>query len=209
MDFVFWTRAEVPHACRLQEMTGFADKWRLRDGLPLQGELTENATFEMNPEFPDDTLTPDCLSNLDEVILVSSRVKEFLEGKRLASVEYLSVTVRDLKGKTVKPSYFIVNPVGTVPLLRLDECEATMDTLDASKIASLKKFVVDESILKTVSPLFRAAGLSDYLMIGKGLAGDLVANGFVGNRWIDPQSLATGKGLGDLAFMHKSATAKI
>src|ERR1043165_8735212 len=125
MQYVFWTQKEIEHGSRLQAATGYDDTWKLMDGLSLSTEFPENVTFAMNPNFPDNTLIADCPYNLNRLMIVSSRLQQFLAGRELPNVEYLQVAIVDLKGKVVPAPYFIVNPIGTRPLLRVDQCDAT------------------------------------------------------------------------------------
>ncbi|MET0594189.1 MAG: DUF1629 domain-containing protein [Polyangiaceae bacterium] len=209
MQYVFWTQKEVANGCRLRGCEGFDDDWMLMDGVTVTDEFPEDVTFPMNPNFPDNTLIPDCPYNLDRLLIVSTRLKEFLESRNLPDVEYLQVGIVDLKGKTAKPPHFIVNPVGTRPLLRVDQCDATMSSLDDSSIEKLKRFVIDEKALDGAPPLFRIQNLSRYLMVSKDLAREVEKAGFTGARFIQPEALANGNELGSLAELPKEATAQL
>lgn len=209
MNYVFWHRRGVPHGCRLQAMEGYGDTWKLHDGTSLRGEVPADASFAMNPNFPDNTLTPDYLMNIDDVALVSTRLKALLESWRLPDVEYLDVKVLDHKGKSLKPPYFIVNPTGTFPILELDACGAEMDELDESMIISMKSFAVAEDALAKAPPLFRARHIPSFLLMRRDLAKAIEANGFTGSRWLEPTALATGEIVRLLSDLPKDAEAKL
>jgi hypothetical protein len=209
MNYVFWTEQDVDHGCRLRALQGYDDDWKLHEGIALGEEWPSDAHFDMNPNFPDDTLVPDFVKNISSFFVVSTRVKEHLESKGLDNIEFLSVTVRDLKGKAVRPPCFIVNVIGTVPLLRIDDCGVTWDEMDDTVIGSMKRFEVDPEALANAPPIFRIQSLSRHLMIRKDLAKGLDAAGFKGQRWITPTAIVNSDAMGYLGELPKQATAAL
>jgi hypothetical protein len=209
MDYVLWSRRAVDHGCYLNGITGYDDYHKLNKGVALESEFPDDAKLELDPAFPNNTLTPDILHNVNGFVLVSQRVKDLLAQKAIPNVEYLAVTVVDLKGKPVKPGYSIVNPVGTLPLLRVADCEATMSPLVPTKIKKLNRFVIDEAVLENAPLLFRAQGIPQFLLIHKSLAKELDAIQITGGRWITPAAIANGAMVGDPAELPGEATAKL
>lgn len=209
MKHVLWAASDADHACRLAQMTGYSDTWKIDDGLQVAAEFPADVALAMDPDFPDDTVLTDCLLNMNQLVIVSQRVRDFLQPQTGADVEFLPVAVHDHKGKKVKGAYFIVNPNVVVPALKLDECEATMHSLDSDSIRKMSALVLDDAILGKAPPVFRVKHMATYLWVRSDLAKALGAQGFEGNRWIEPSAVANGRRLSDLSSMDTDADATV
>jgi hypothetical protein len=193
----------------LGRVTSLEDAYRLHDGEPLLADFPDSVTFQMKEDFPDDTLLTDTLINVNSVLIVSEKTKATLTELGVENVEYLPVTIKDHKNKAVKAPYFVVNPLVWVPLLRFDECEATMNEFDETKAESLGAFVVDPEVAGTAPLVFRVTHIPEYVMVRTSLARELEAKGLVGNRFIKPDAIADGDTFGSLDDLHKRTTATL
>lgn len=91
MKQVLWTAGDVEDACHLTAMKGFRERYKIQIGQPVAAVFPADASFAMNPEFPDNTLLTDCLLNQGQMVVVSERVRDFLQPKTGAAVEFLPV----------------------------------------------------------------------------------------------------------------------
>ena len=96
-----------------------------------------------------------------------------------------------------------------LPVLLLDQCDATVDPLDDSAIKALKKLVVDESVLAQAPLLFRAQYMPKYIWMNRDLAKEMEKLPFEGNRWIEPAAVATGDLLPSLDTLPPAANARL
>jgi uncharacterized protein DUF1629 len=178
-----WDWQYVPNACELDQLVGVDRVYRLSSGTEMLSGWPVEAAFHMDPDLPNDTLLIDNVRNVEEKIVVSERLKTFLEAQSLVSVEYLPVTIINHKGKPADESYFIVHPLGVVDCLDLDACEITWSRIDPKQIRRLKRLVIEEPSLTAGRMLFRIKGLAGVILVHRDLAKAIDRQEFSGVSW--------------------------
>jgi hypothetical protein len=200
MEFnhLFWAHQRVPHGCWVLEMTGIEDDFEIDYGIEQKDDFGENATFEMDPDWANDTLTPDHLNNIQGYILVSERLCDFLRAKELPSVQYLPVTVKNHKGRPLKPPYFLVHPTGTVDCIDLAASGVEYGRLAKTEIQKFTELVIDPAKAAALRPLCRLKHLSRYVAVERSLVQAMEAAGFTGNGFVPASKMAGNNLMGSL-----------
>jgi hypothetical protein len=174
-----------PHVCALGDLAGVEKEWELLEGVPRADGFTESATCRMDPEFPRNTLLADNLMNSAMAIIVSPRLKTFLEGKTLPKVEYLPLTILDHKGKPAGRDYCVVHPIEPVDCLDLKRCKPTWSRIEESWINSVESLVVDDRRVPSNRALFRPKAFHRVTIIRRELAEEIEKESFTGIRWLE------------------------
>ncbi|GAA5182354.1 hypothetical protein GCM10025771_31450 [Niveibacterium umoris] len=185
-NYVIWKYASYPAGCVLQDISGFEDTYKLKNGTPLTGQFPRGVSLHMNPDFPDDLALGDSLLNSDMIVVGSARLKDFLIARAIPNLEFLPVAIVDHKGRLASEDYFIVHP--TVPVDCLDRKASAYeeDILDPDSIGFISKLVLDEAAIPPDRQIFSMAGYWDLTFARRDLAEALIAAGFTGIRFIEP-----------------------
>ncbi|HET8934635.1 MAG TPA: hypothetical protein VFN67_14400 [Polyangiales bacterium] len=187
LNYVFWAAQTSEEVVRLTSLTGFDDDFEIDDGVAHAHDFPADAHFHMHVDWPTSTVLADRLSNTSSLVVVSSKLKDFLADKLDRHTELLPVTVFDHKGKALKTPFYIVHPVGQVELLDFDACEVVDEV--GPRIEEMAKFVTLEKPELDDRVLLRAEHLARYVMIRRDLTRLIDKAGFTGNRWVEPEEL--------------------
>lgn len=184
-DYLIWRTETVANALELDELQGVEDEWELNEGVPRANGFPDDARFTADPELPYNTLLVDNLYNIDELIVVSSRLKDFLESRELNRVEYLLVSILNHKGRVAADDYFIVHPIEPVDCIDQALSGAQFSALDDDTISRVDKLVFDESKVDNRRELFRPKFFPSVTLVRRDLAEALDAAGFTGIRLLE------------------------
>jgi hypothetical protein len=187
-DFLIWDSAVVPNACCLAQLVNVDDQFELPKGIRRAAAFPSEAAFTMDPDFPNDTLLTDNLVNTDRLVVVSPKLKAFLESQRLAKVEYLPVTILNHKGRPASRDYFIVHPVDLAACVDTERSDVEWSVIDPTSIDSATRLVIDETALDPEVALFRPRPFYDVVLVRRPLAEAIDAQRFSGIRWIELSS---------------------
>ena len=83
--------------CVLHSLQNVEKAWQLSKGISCAQDFPSNASFFMHPDHPRYKLLADNLSNVNRALVVSGKLKEFIETWHLPGVEYLPISVYDHK----------------------------------------------------------------------------------------------------------------
>lgn len=147
--------------CSLMTLMGVRDEFELAWGVSRARGWPGAARFEMNKKHPKDIRLADFLWNMSSLIVASLRVKELLEAEKVKGVEYLPVSIVNLKGRKEKAPYFLVNPVGLVDCIDVGKSRFTKSAIDPEEFMSVRKLVINPSRIRADARLFR---MHHYLM---------------------------------------------
>jgi len=98
----------------VDQLTGFEDEWAVGQGVSLAAKPPDKLTMAMYADEPRNTVLPDLVQNMDRLVIVSPRLRSFLEAQQVTNVEYYPLEIKDHKGKTASADYFVahlINPV--------------------------------------------------------------------------------------------------
>lgn len=187
LNYVFWAAQTSEEVVRLTSLTGFDDDFEIDDGIAHAHDFPADAHFRMHPDWPHSTVLADRLSNTSSLVVISSKLRDFLADKLDQHTELLPVSVFDHKGKALKAPYYVVNPVGQVALLDFDACGVVDEV--GPRIEEMAHFVTLEEPELDDRVLFRAEHLARYVLIRRDLSQLIDKAGFTGNRWVEPAEL--------------------
>lgn len=184
MDYLIWKYRDTDGACSILEPTGLDSIVPLKEGTPLQAELSGKAlSAAMNPESPDDILLLDNVHNTDGILVVSGHLRAFLEARSLRDVEYLQVSIVDHKGRVASDDYWVVHPLSPVDAIDLVASDCKMSRIKKTRIQSMTQLVLRPEAVPADRELFRLQGLWGVTLVSRTLADAIAAAGFSGVEW--------------------------
>ncbi len=167
-------------AARLGTLLGVDDDYELLRGIPRAAGFPGDARFEMHRNFPDRLLLEDVVQNGKKLLVVSERLRGFLQEKAARNNEFLPVTIINHKKRKEKDPYFIAHQVTLQDCIDLDQSEYERNDIDPDLFASLDRLVLDEARIDPDVTLFRMAGYPFVPIFRRDLAEALAAQGFTG-----------------------------
>jgi hypothetical protein len=164
----------------LTRLKNVADIWQLAKGIPRAKGFPKDALFEMDPKFSKFVALADNIDNVDRALVVSKRLKEFIEARKPADVEYLRVSIIDHKGKAASDEYFVVHPVCVVDCIDQQRSVLRWNAIDKEKISAADRIVLKQDAVDGKHLLFRPKHLEHYVMVSPELAQAIEEEGFSG-----------------------------
>ena len=130
--------------------------WRMAAGV----KISDQWPAEPPPVYPSDdcvgTKLPAMIGNTLRYFLISTEVRKIVEEHcRNVDVEYLPVTLFNKKKREQSRDYCLVNPLGTFDCLDPERSEIVYSKSGSGEVVSVESFVLDETKLEGVPPLFR------------------------------------------------------
>ena len=181
--FVVWMNEVGDYDCVLTDFEGLDNTFPLLAGTPLQETFPADARFSMNPDLPNNMLTPDSVQNTNMVIVASERLAGFFREQKVPYVEYLPVTIFDHKGKPIDGEFQIIHPVEPVDGLDLTDCEVEYSFILPDQIESLRPLKLKEDDIPEDRVFFRCRGFADRIFVRRSLAEAITQAGFTGIKW--------------------------
>lgn len=182
-SFVQWDTAVVKHGAVVMRLNDVERRHALADGESFEAIFPANANFDFDPDLKRNTVLVDFMLNKEDVLLCSERVKDFVQARHPAKLEYLPVTVLDHKGKPVGAPYFILHPVDPPDCIDRAHSKLTMSDFDPDDIWEAEHLVIDEAKVPADRLIFRPKAYNSVILLRRELAQDLVAAGFTGAGW--------------------------
>jgi len=148
---------------------GFPDNgptdWRYHEGIPLAGEFPSGATLQFSRGYPDRRELRDFLPNPLSALIISSRVRVLLEGRKAVGCEFLPVRILDHAGAVAAEGYSILNLQGGLPVIDLKRSGHTMGALDKTQIDDITNLIVDPTAVTDGHLIFRASMMRRLFLI--------------------------------------------
>lgn len=178
---LIWGAAVPPDGACLQPdgLAGF-DVATLRHGGSFAHRFPEDATYRLIPDS--NGLLPDNLSNSDGQVVISLRLKQFLDEQKATNVEFLPVRVAGAGGKTLA-TYFIAHPV-RLQLTAWDSA-ASECTWKDRRVVKIERLVIDARRLQRPGSLFRVHIVDRPVFVARALAERISAAAFTGLRFVE------------------------
>lgn len=182
--YLIWEHKSVPRTYWGDELRGFeptVKEYEIGKGKPLLSRWPKSgAIFTVKNGDPKNPLLSDNLSNIYRQLIVSERVKNFLEQLNVPEVEYLPVNIKEQKGKSLKATYYIVHLLHHPDCLDAKASGANMSALDETSITTLKELVFNRDPGKILS---RPAHYEKICLISWEVAEKLAEQKFSGIRF--------------------------
>lgn len=191
-EYLLWTAKNEPHACTLRDIEGFDKIFELMKGISQAGKFPSDVKMKMDERKPNDTLLVDNVKNLKNILVISERLKSFLEAKSINNLEYLPITILDHKGRPIEQEYFILNPINNPDCLDLNVTDPEWSQIDDTLITHVKKLAVQKEWRDDNHIIFRPKFYRSRPFVSAKLAQEITEGGFTGVRW-QPISEVTGR----------------
>lgn len=180
--FVVWDFDDVPSAYVPDDLLNMDNPLRLRTGESLAQDMPTGLQFTADSDYAQDSLLLDSFGNTESVIPVSPRLKEFLEGKGLAGLEFLPVELLDHGGKTVG-HYFLLHCVNVIDAIDKTETEFEIDDLNEDMYECVENLTLLDGAVPDDTHIFRVKHLYSTVCVSRALARELDDKGFTGIYW--------------------------
>jgi hypothetical protein len=153
---------------------------------PQAGKFPENASFQMNDEFPRDVKLADVLVNTSGFLLVSERFAEFLKTENLlAHNEVHPVGIDNHRGRREKAKYFIIHQIDDPKCVDEAKTVGHKSKLEPDEYAGMRKLVLDDEKIPRDYTIFRAAEYRDRILVRSDVAEKVEKAGFTGIAFFD------------------------
>lgn len=182
---VIWQSHPGTKFCVCDGLDGVPEQYQISQGISRAAGFPKDARFAMDRSFPKQVALPDCLSNADDMVVVSAKLEELLAGRGVRSVEYLPVGIVNHKGRRAKEPYFIVNPLVIVDCIDQAASDLQWNAIDPSSIASAGKLALDPARIPADLQLFRPKFMTELVVLRRDLADAVKAGGFTGLRFVE------------------------
>lgn len=186
MDYMLWRPGrKIDGICRVKGVQGVQDAFELTEGTSRIQGWPEDARYPMDPSFPKDVALADSLYN-PTVLLVSARVKIFLEDARVNNVEFLRASVVNHKGRIASSDYYIVNPQDICDCIDIKSSGVQWNDLDPDSICLCDSLVLRTDVIPQCFQMFRLHRWRKLIVIRRELADAMNAADFTGLNICDP-----------------------
>lgn len=142
MSYVVWFSNPNGPYCALTYLKGVEDSYELKRGVARQDGFPESAHFKMNPDHSERELA-DSLYNLDRMVVISPRLREFVEQRSPKGVEILGVTIFDHDGEAAHRHYSVLNPLTVIDCIDKERSTLDWNPIDPELICAPEELVFD------------------------------------------------------------------
>jgi hypothetical protein len=166
--------------CKLDDLEGFEDEWAVGQGVSLADNPPEHLSMSMYAEEPRNSVLPDYVDNMDSLVVVSPRLKAFLESQQVSHVEYYPLEIIDHKGKVASDEYFVAHLVDPVDCIDTDASGAVWvnEGLATLRILGLDRLVLDPARIPDSRRLYFPKFYNKYPIVHRDLAEAMEKEGF-------------------------------
>lgn len=179
-EFVVWESTAGTKYCVLGGLQGVSDQYELKRGVSRARSFPDDAHFKMDKGFPRQVALADSTSNLDGLLVVSSRLRTFLEVEALPNVEFLRVTIINHKARVASADYYIVNPLQIVDCIDQGRSEIMWNRIDPTTISGCTRLSLNSNTTVAGGSLFRLRYLENVVLVKAELAAGIMEQGFTG-----------------------------
>lgn len=178
--YVYARIEEGPRAAQLGQIHNIEDSFELLKGVPRAATWPDDAYFPMSENAPDNLVLEDALFNITDVLVVSERVREALEGEDLPHNEWLPVRIRNHKGRMEAAPYYVLHQTHHQDAIDLERSEYKRNAINPARLTRVKKLVVDPARVDPEARVFRLAGSPKPPLFERALAERLAGAGLKG-----------------------------
>jgi len=161
--------------------------WRYHKGESLAKEFPRKATVRFADKFPHRCKLYDFADNLENMPFVSGKVRSVLEKLGTRDLEFLPISVKDHEGVTVAADYFILNPIGSQDIIDMKKSKLRMSDLFEGEIDRIDKLALQAKPVAKGAHLFRAANMTELILIDDVLRAAFEQAGVTGYRLFKAQ----------------------
>jgi hypothetical protein len=181
-SFVVYTPVPGPKFCGLSTVTNFTDSFK--KGRKLE-PWPADVRFCMDPNHPKSNQLADCHTNFSSAIVVSKRLKDFIEAEQIAHVEYLPISIVDHKGNVASADYFVINPYRLQDCIDQTASKITWNAIDPTLMSACYNMTIDEERISADAKIFRLEHYPSKVLFARALADKIREAKFTGVTFIE------------------------
>lgn len=171
--------------CVLKGTKNIERAYQLKVGKSRLEGWPSDACSHMNKSFPKDIGLADSLIGTMHVV-VSGRVKSFLDGEKVEPVEFLPLQIINHKGRVASKDHYILNPLRSIDCIDMAASQARVDALDPANMDGVSQLVLREDNIPADAMVFRTLYLPGTILVRRGLADKLRATDLTGLKFVEP-----------------------
>jgi hypothetical protein len=184
--FRLWQTAYREGQAVLNPPSGVRKAYQLSKGVRRLADWPPDVKCQMDDEFPDDLELADSLHGAVSLV-ISRKLKEFLEARGVKDVEYLPLEILNHKGRRASKDYFIFNPNSIVDCIDIEASGIVWNNIDKDSISSCESLVLDAKRVPDQATVFRLKLWPEVVVIDGALAAEMADKGFSGLHFVDPK----------------------
>jgi hypothetical protein len=185
MDYVIWRADPTTDFCSLDLLENVDDSFELKRGVSRAQGFPSTASFSMDPAHKKAVKLGDNLYTLENVLVISKPLKEFLESRKPLETEFLPVSIINHKGRLASPDYFIVNPLSVQDCINKSKSTLDWNPIEKDLIASCEVLVLDTARIDPRYVMFRPRFMPTVVLLRRDVAEAAQGAGFKGMRLTD------------------------
>lgn len=165
------------------------DGFEYWDGISLIKKFPASSEAQMgfSDDYPDAIKLYDFVTNIDDLFIVSKKVKEIIEGLSVDNMEYFQLTLFDHQMKIAATDYYILNLVGSIDCIDMDETVCVMERLLKGRISDIDNLVLDESKIPPDAKMFRLANKPEEYIVSDAVRKVFEENGITNFKLLEAQ----------------------
>jgi hypothetical protein len=171
--------ADVKGACAVEYLSDRELGWELTIGQSVAARWPPGMSFRMSDDHRKDVALIDNVSNLEDVLLVSPRIRDFLLLQKLPELEFLSVSILDHKGRVASRDYTIAHCCRVVDCVDQDKSDFDWDGL-ANPSMITREIVLKDELLGEADRMFRPKFVPGVVLFKENLMQAVQAQQFAG-----------------------------
>lgn len=156
--------------------------YKLNQGVSCAGWFPENVLFEMSEDRG--KVLSDSVENNSLLLIVSQKLKEFLESHAKEWIEFLPVGILDHEKQPIEAPYYIANVLRTLPCMDEARSDFVPSALDKTQVHHIKRLVLDVDQIPEDAKIFRLGQERDLILVRSDLAEAIKSAGMTGIQFV-------------------------
>jgi len=179
MEYFVWESKAGKGACVLTALKNVDGVVDIKRGRSKSANFSDDAFFEMNPNYPKDILLEDQIGNHDRLIVASLKLTNFIKLQSIDYMEYLPVTIINHKNRAAADDYSILHPCKVIDCIDKDNSSLKWNNIDLDLISGCLELVLDENKLSD-ELIFRPRHLEMFVFVREDFADQINSQNFTG-----------------------------
>lgn len=172
--------------CVLGALQNVPDDYEISKGISCAQRFPADAYFNMSNQFKRQIKLADGLTCLGNQMVISPRLKQFIEARRPGNLEFLKVTIFNHKGKPIPEPYYLLNPLTVIDCIDQAKSKLEWNAIDEELICGVYKLVLKSDGIDAEALFFRPKHLEHRIFVQRSFADELRAGGFTGLIFREP-----------------------
>lgn len=179
-EFYIFSHCFEPNAATLTDLSGIDFSVELNRGISHAHDFPNDVTIKMREDRPDDTVLPDSITNVENLTIISKKLKDSMESREITDIEYFPITILDHQNKPVDDQYFIAHPINNIDCLDIDACSPRWCEFNSDWMRKVKALVILPEKVPSNRAFFRPRHYDGTPIVNKDFADALAKESFTG-----------------------------